>query len=125
MEHAPKIASKKSRKAVHTHTLKVQARKSEGPKSFRSFAKLNIKVYIKTVGSATPKIKSGCPPKIEWITPQSAVDARVWTAVIIPSVFLSSCSPKDMTGIADAKKIYVVGARILQPALMPPVQSCL
>ena len=29
-------------------------------------------------------------------------------------VFLSNCSPKDITGIADAKNIYVVGARILQ-----------
>lgn len=29
-------------------------------------------------------------------------------------VFLSNCSPKDMTGIADAKNIYVVGAKILK-----------
>jgi len=28
-------------------------------------------------------------------------------------VFLSSCSPKDMTGIAEAKNTYVVGAKIL------------
>lgn len=77
--------TKKLKLSVVRHYHPVQARKSVGPKSFRSFAKLNIKVYIKTVGSATPKIKSGCPPKIEWITPQSAVDARVWTAVIIPS----------------------------------------
>lgn len=31
---------------------------------------------------------------------------------IIP-VFLSNCSPNDMTGIADAKNIQVVGAKIL------------
>jgi len=28
-------------------------------------------------------------------------------------VFLSSCSPKEITGIAEAKNMYVVGARIL------------
>jgi len=73
------------------------------------------------------------------MTPHNAVDARVWTAVKVPStrkvwlklkahktestiamknllnvpVFLSSCSPKDMTGIAEAKNTYVVGAKIL------------
>uniref|UniRef100_A0A2P2P3X1 Uncharacterized protein n=1 Tax=Rhizophora mucronata TaxID=61149 RepID=A0A2P2P3X1_RHIMU len=66
-----------------------------------------------------------CPPTIEWMMPQSAVDARVCTAVKVPSVFLPSCSPKDMTGIAEAKNIYVVGARILMLAWKPPVQSSL
>ena len=28
-------------------------------------------------------------------------------------VFRSSCSPNEMTGIAEAKNIYVVGAQIL------------
>jgi hypothetical protein len=28
-------------------------------------------------------------------------------------VLLSSCSPKEITGIAEAKNMYVVGARIL------------
>ena len=28
-------------------------------------------------------------------------------------VFLSSCSPNDITGIAEAKNMYVVGAKIL------------
>lgn len=114
-EHAPRMASKKSKRAVQTHTLKtqsiiesninidqslgiikvprmfmryhaVQAKKSFCPKSFRSFAKLNMNVYINTVGSATPRIRRGCPPTTEWITPQSAVDARVCTAVKVPSV---------------------------------------
>lgn len=64
----------------------VQAKKSSCPKSFRSFTKLNINVYINTVGSATPSISSGCPPTIEWMIPQRAVDARVCTAVKVPSV---------------------------------------
>lgn len=64
----------------------VQAKKSSCPKSFRSLAKLNINVYINTVGSATPSISSGCPPTIEWMIPQRAVDARVCTAVKVPSV---------------------------------------
>lgn len=63
-----------------------QAKKSFWPKSFRSFAKLNMKVYISTVGSATPSIRRGCPPKIECTIPQNAVDARVCTAVKVPSV---------------------------------------
>jgi hypothetical protein len=29
-------------------------------------------------------------------------------------VFLSNCSPNEMTGIAEAKNIYVVGAKILK-----------
>jgi len=33
-------------------------------------------------------------------------------SITVP-VFLSSCSPKEITGIAEAKNIYVVGARIL------------
>lgn len=115
MEHAPKMASEKSRRAVQTQTLKtqrntrylsvtmksirmvlfndaecwyhpVQAKNSFWPKSLRSLAKLNINVYINTVGSATPSMSRGCPPTIEWIIPQSAVDARVCTAVILPSI---------------------------------------
>lgn len=104
-----------------------------------------MNVYIKTVGSATPRMSRGCPPKTEWMMPHSAVDARVCTAVRVPStthmkerniaeqtmtslkiikiisatqkvsihVFLSSCSPNDITGIAEAKNMYVVGAKIL------------
>lgn len=34
--------------------------------------------------------------------------------VVTPPVSLSNCSPNDITGIADAKNIYVVGARILK-----------
>lgn len=64
----------------------VQAKKSSCPKSFLSLAKLNMNVYIKTVGSATPRMSKGCPPRSEWITPQSDVDARVCTAVRVPSV---------------------------------------
>jgi len=56
------------------------------PKSFLSFAKSYKNVYIRTVGSATPRMRRGCPPKIEWIMPQSAVDARVCTAVRVPSI---------------------------------------
>lgn len=29
-------------------------------------------------------------------------------------VFLSSCSPNEITGIAEAKNMYVVGANILK-----------
>jgi len=36
-----------------------------------------MNVYIRTVGSATPSMRRGCPPIIEWIIPHSAVDARV------------------------------------------------
>lgn len=116
IEHAPNTASKKSNKAVHTQTLRthkvkeileyhqkshhayqlrkfvlviyhpVQAKKRLGPKSFLSFAKSNINVYINTVGSATPSMSRGCPPTIEWMMPQSAVDTRVCTAVNVPSV---------------------------------------
>jgi hypothetical protein len=112
MEHAPRTASKKSNSAVQTHTLKhylwkrklisfcisykplkeferyhpVQGRNSLCPKSSRSFAKLYMNVYIRTVGSATPSMRRGWPPIIEWIIPHSAVDARVWTAVRVPSV---------------------------------------
>lgn len=68
----------------------VQAKKSSCPKSFRSLAKLNINVYINTVGSATPSMSRGCPPTIEWITPQIAVDARVCTAVKVPSVKINT-----------------------------------
>jgi len=37
------------------------------------------------VGSATPTINSGCPPIIECIIPQIAVDANVSTVVSVPS----------------------------------------
>lgn len=165
MEHAPNTANRKSRRDVHTHTLHskwqtltnfkqspsqkfniakssnyqaVQAKYSLCPNSFLSLAKLYINVYIRTVGSATPRMSSGCPPMIEWIMPHTAVEARVWTAVKDPSavtieqrhvilkldwhctdknncsaealkhytvpVVLSSCTPKDMTGIEEAKK---------------------
>lgn len=107
MEHAPRIAKRKSRKAVQTQTLQktttfkhvreiptklqkvqyhaVHAKKSLCPTSFLSFAKLYMNVYISTVGSATPSMSNGCPPKIEWITPHNAVDASVCTAVKLPS----------------------------------------
>lgn len=45
-----------------------------------------MNVYINTVGSATPRMSRGCPPTTEWIIPQSAVDARVCTAVKDPPV---------------------------------------
>ena len=96
------------------------------------------------VGSATPTISKGCPPRKECITPHIAVDANVSTVLRIPSetnhkiflvtmklkpkcsivvirrdkqdslVALLSCSPKAMTGSADAKNIYMVGANILR-----------
>jgi hypothetical protein len=37
--------------------------------------------------------------------------------MLIP-VFLSNCSPNEMTGIAEAKNIYVVGAKILKITLI-------
>uniref|UniRef100_M1BIP0 Boron transporter n=1 Tax=Solanum tuberosum TaxID=4113 RepID=M1BIP0_SOLTU len=55
----------------------VQAKKSFGPSSGLSFAKLYMNVYISTVGSATPRINRGWPPIIECIIPHNAVEARV------------------------------------------------
>lgn len=63
----------------------VHARKRLEPKSVLLLAKLNMKVYIITVGSATPRINNGCPPIMECITPHNAVETKVWTAVIFPS----------------------------------------
>lgn len=37
------------------------------------------------VGSATPTISKGCPPRIECIMPHIAVDANVSTVASIPS----------------------------------------
>jgi hypothetical protein len=37
------------------------------------------------VGSATPTINKGCPPRIECMMPHIAVDANVSTVVSIPS----------------------------------------
>lgn len=62
----------------------VHARKSFEPKSGLFFAKLNMNVYIITVGSATPRISKGWPPIIACIIPHKAVDANVCTAVSIP-----------------------------------------
>jgi hypothetical protein len=47
---------------------------------------LNINVYIREVGSDTPTISSGCPPRIDWMIPQIDVDTNVCTAVISPSI---------------------------------------
>lgn len=66
----------------------VHARNNSRPKSDLCLAKLNMNVYIITVGSATPKISNGCPPIIECIIPQTAVDAKVCTAVKTPSAIL-------------------------------------
>lgn len=74
----------REKKRAFTHHP-VHARKKSRPKSARSLAKLNMNVYISTVGSATPRISNGWPPMIECIIPQSAVDAKVWTAVRTPS----------------------------------------
>lgn len=71
------------KKAITHHPA--HARNRLRPNSGLSFAKLNMNVYIITVGSATPKISKGCPPMIECIIPQIAVDAKVWTAVKTPS----------------------------------------
>lgn len=100
MEQAPRIARRKSKMAVQTQTLMmkinneeyeiwwgvekgngsyhaVHAKKSFGPSSGLSLAKLYMNVYISTVGSATPRIKRGCPPMIECIIPHNEVEARV------------------------------------------------
>jgi hypothetical protein len=55
----------------------VQARNIFRPRSGLSLAKLNMNVYMSTVGSATPRISRGCPPTMEWIMPHRAVDANV------------------------------------------------
>ena len=55
----------------------VHARNKSRPNSGLSFAKLNMKVYMITVGSATRKISKGCPPRIECIMPHIEVDANV------------------------------------------------
>jgi hypothetical protein len=47
---------------------------------------LNINVYTREVGSDTPTISSGCPPRIDWMIPQIDVDTNVCTAVISPSI---------------------------------------
>jgi hypothetical protein len=44
------------------------------------------------VGSATPTINKGCPPKIECMMPHIAVDANVSTVVSIPSKTSRLCS---------------------------------
>lgn len=36
------------------------------------------------VGSATPSINKGCPPKIAWMIPQIEVEASVSTALRAP-----------------------------------------
>jgi len=77
------------------------------------------------VGSATPTINKGCPPTIECMMPHIAVDANVSTVVSLPFVAVLSCSPKAITGSAEAKKIYMVGANILKPERSPATQSCL
>jgi len=84
MEQAPHIAIRNSIKAVQTQTLNIQtvlstpdcyfkqirkkekrtyhpdqAKKRLRPSSGLAFAKLNMKVYMMTVGSATPRISSG------------------------------------------------------------------
>ena len=41
-----------------------------------------------------------------------AATFRQYSNKMIP-VLLSNCSPKEITGIAEAKNIYVVGAKIL------------
>lgn len=38
------------------------------------------------VGSATPTIRSGWPPIIEWMIPQIAVEASVSTVLNLPSM---------------------------------------
>jgi len=43
------------------------------------------------VGSATPTINKGCPPRIECMMPHIAVDANVSTVVRIPSVTKVYC----------------------------------
>ena len=63
----------------------VQAKNRFRPRSGLSLAKLNMNVYMSTVGSATPRISRGCPPTMEWIMPHTAVDANVCTAVSTPS----------------------------------------
>lgn len=78
------VSERKKEKRAFTHHP-VHARNNSRPKSARSLAKLNMNVYISTVGSATPRISKGWPPMIECIIPQSAVDAKVWTAVRTPS----------------------------------------
>lgn len=72
----------------------VHARNISRPKSGLCLAKLNMKVYIMTVGSATPRISSGCPPMMECIIPQTAVDAKVWTAVKTPSTTFGVASQR-------------------------------
>lgn len=47
------------------------------------------------VGSATPKINNGCPPKIEWMIPQIAVEARVSTVLKLPSVAEANILSED------------------------------
>lgn len=64
-----------------------QAINRSPPISDLPLAKVYNNVYIMTVGSATPKINRGCPPKIAWIIPQMAVEASVSTVLNLPSTY--------------------------------------
>lgn len=70
---------------VYSYYHPAQAKKSPRPKSSLPLAKLYKYVYIITVGSATPNIKRGCPPRIACMIPQIAVEAKVSTVLKLPS----------------------------------------
>ena len=70
---------------VDSYYHPAQAKKSPRPKSSLPLAKLYKYVYIITVGSATPNIKRGCPPRIACMIPQIAVEAKVSTVLKLPS----------------------------------------
>lgn len=77
-------------------------------------ANWNMKPYIRTMGSATPRIRSGWPPIKDWIEPEIAVEMRTCTPLKAPFVRLSICSPNARPGITEAKKMYTDGAKTLQ-----------
>ena len=57
-----------------------------GLRSSFPFEKLYKKVYIRTVGSATPCIRSGCPPNSECSSPQIAAEDNVCTELRLPPI---------------------------------------
>ena len=57
-----------------------------GLRSSFPFEKLYKKVYIRTVGSATPCIRSGCPPNIVCINPHIAAEQNVCTEFTFPPI---------------------------------------
>ena len=74
---------KMSRKMEH----QMQTQLHQGTNTLEKFwpsANLYMKPYIRTVGSATPRISNGCPPMQACAIPEIAVDIRTCTPLKAP-----------------------------------------